>query len=50
MSGMFSGIVTVVLLLAFIAGVIWAWSGKRKKDFEQASRLPLDDDDQEKRP
>ena len=50
MSGMFSGIVTVVLLLAFIAGVIWAWSGKRRKDFEQASRLPLDDDDQEKRP
>ena len=50
MSGMFSGIVTVVLLLAFIAGVVWAWSGKRKKDFAQASRLPLDDDDQEKRP
>ncbi len=43
-AGVFNGIVTAVLLLAFLGLVAWAWSGKRKKDFEQASRLPLDDD------
>lgn len=48
-SGTFSGIVTAALLLAFVAGVLWAWSSKRKMDFEQAARLPLDDD-QEIRP
>src|SRR5690606_31334629 len=42
-SGTFSGIVTAALLLAFVAGVLWAWSSKRKMDFEQAARLPLDD-------
>ncbi|MFB9066756.1 cbb3-type cytochrome oxidase subunit 3 [Pseudofulvimonas gallinarii] len=48
-SGLFSGILTAVLLVAFVAGVLWAWSSRRRKDFEQASRLPLDGD-QEKRP
>lgn len=38
------GLVTLVLMLAFIGIVIWAWSGKRKKDFEQAARLPLEDE------
>lgn len=38
------GLVTLVLMLAFIGIVIWAWSGKRKKDFEQAARLPLGDE------
>jgi cytochrome c oxidase cbb3-type subunit 4 len=48
-SGLFSGVVTAVLLVAFVAGVLWAWSSKRKKDFDQASRLPLDED-REKNP
>jgi cytochrome c oxidase cbb3-type subunit 4 len=30
-------------MLAFVGVVIWAWSSKRKKDFEEASRLPLDE-------
>ncbi|MGD8688765.1 MAG: cbb3-type cytochrome c oxidase subunit 3 [Gammaproteobacteria bacterium] len=38
------GLLTVVLMIAFIGMVIWAWSSKRKKDFDEASRLPLDDD------
>ncbi len=36
---------TAALLLVFIGIVIWAYSGARKKDFEQASRLALDEDD-----
>ncbi len=37
------GLLTLVLMLAFVGVVIWAWSSKRKKDFEEASRLPLDE-------
>ena len=37
-------ILTIVLLVAFIGIVIWAWSGKRKKAFDEAASLPLMDD------
>lgn len=40
----FNSILTLVLFLVFIGIVIWAWSSKRKKQFEEAARLPLDDD------
>ena len=39
-----SGIVTAILLVAFIGGWLWAWSSKRKASFDAAARLPLDDD------
>ncbi len=38
------GLFTLILMIAFVAIVIWAWSGKRRKDFAEAARLPLDDD------
>ena len=38
---MVSGIVTGVLLVLFLAGWGWAWSPRRKADFENAARLPL---------
>lgn len=43
-AGDFSGIVTAVLLLAFVYGVIWLWSDRRKSMLDEASRLPLDDE------
>ena len=43
---MISGIVTAILLVCFIVGWIWAWSPKRKRDFEDAARLPLEDEEQ----
>jgi cytochrome c oxidase cbb3-type subunit 4 len=42
---MVSGIVTALLLLVFLGGWAWAWSPRRRKDFEEAARLPLDEDD-----
>lgn len=36
---------TVLLLVVFIGIVAWAWSSARKRDFEEAARLPLDDDE-----
>lgn len=39
---MVAGIVTAVLLVLFVAGWVWAWSPRRKADFDAAARLPLD--------
>jgi len=44
---LFHSIWTVALLIAFIGIVVWAWSGKRKSGFDEAARLPLDDDQRE---
>jgi cytochrome c oxidase cbb3-type subunit 4 len=41
---MISGIVTAILIIAFLAMVLWAWSDKRKDDFEHLSNLPLEED------
>lgn len=34
-----------ILFVAFIGVWIWAWSRKRKTAFDEASRLPLEEDD-----
>ncbi|MBT8140825.1 MAG: cbb3-type cytochrome c oxidase subunit 3 [Gammaproteobacteria bacterium] len=39
-----SAIILVCLFAAFIALVIWAWSSKRRPDFQAASEMPLQDD------
>ena len=38
------GLATVVLLLAFIGIWAWAWSKNRKPTFDEASRMPLEED------
>ena len=43
-TGFLHGIWTAALLAVFAAIVVWAWSGRRKRDFEEAARLPLDED------
>lgn len=40
-----SSIMTVVMMAVFIGIVLWAWSGKRRADFEAAARVPLEDDE-----
>ena len=40
---MLSGIITSILLVVFLAGWAWAWSPRRRANFEAAARLPLDD-------
>ena len=44
-SGLISGVVTALLLLAFIGGWIWAWSARRRPDFDAAAQLALEHDD-----
>jgi len=36
---------TVLAFLAFVGIIAWAWSGKRKQAYDEAARLPLEDDD-----
>lgn len=38
-------IFTVVMFVLFIGIIVWAWSAKRKRGFDEAARLPLEDDD-----
>lgn len=47
---MLSGIVTSIMLLLFLVGWAWAWSPRRKADFDAAARLVLDDDASEDGP
>jgi cytochrome c oxidase cbb3-type subunit 4 len=35
---------TVIALVVFVAVVIWAYSSRRKSEFEEASRMACDDD------
>jgi cytochrome c oxidase cbb3-type subunit IV len=44
MSPTLSGVLTVLALLAFLSVTFWAYSSKRKADFDAAARLPLEDD------
>lgn len=43
-AGTAAGVVTAILLVAFLAIVAWAYSRKRKKDFDAAARQPLERD------
>jgi cytochrome c oxidase cbb3-type subunit IV len=44
-SGTLSGIVTAVLMVLFVGVCIWAWSARRRPQFDRAARMPLEDDD-----
>ena len=35
---------TVFMMVAFIALIVWVMSGRQKKVFDEASRIPLEDD------
>ena len=37
--------ITVLAFITFLAIVAWAWSSRRRADFDAAARLPLDEED-----
>jgi len=37
-------ILTAVILFAFLGIWVWAWSSRRKSDFEASAALPLEED------
>lgn len=40
----FRGLLTAVLLFSFVGLWVWAWSSRRKADFEASAALPLEED------
>ena len=38
------GLLTAVLLFSFVGLWIWAWSSRRKPDFDASAALPLEED------
>ncbi len=40
----FQSIWTIVVMITFLGIVVWAFSGKRKSAFDEAARLPFEDD------
>lgn len=38
------GALLIAMFVGFIGMWIWAWSKKRKPDFDEAARLPLEED------
>ena len=47
--GTLSGLGTILVVVAFIAIVLWAYSGKRKKSFDEAANLPFADEPEAKK-
>jgi len=41
---MISGIVTAILLVSFLAGSLWAYSSRRRAEFDAASRMALEEE------
>ena len=39
------GVLTIILMIAFLGLVAWAWSSKRKETFDKLSQMPLEEDD-----
>ena len=43
--GTMQGIGTILAMIAFLGICWWAFSRHKKKDFDEASRLPFDDEE-----
>jgi cytochrome c oxidase cbb3-type subunit IV len=42
--GTVRGLLTAILFVAFVALVFWAYSSRRKAEFDELARMPLEDD------
>ncbi|MGI2261567.1 cbb3-type cytochrome oxidase subunit 3 [Shewanella sp. GXUN23E] len=43
--GTLQGIITIVVMLTFVGIFAWAYSGRRKKQFDEAANLVFADDE-----
>ena len=43
--GFVQGLITILLMVLFVGIVVWAYSSRQKKRFEEASMLPFAEDD-----
>jgi len=45
--GVVGSIFTVIVFVSFIGAVIWAFSSRNKKSFDEAANLPFADEEQD---
>lgn len=45
--GLLQGIWTILVMIFFLGVVVWAWSRKRKKEFDDAAMIPFREDNDE---
>jgi cytochrome c oxidase cbb3-type subunit 4 len=38
------GLITLLLMLLFVGITVWAWSSRRRKTYDKAARMPLEED------
>jgi cytochrome c oxidase cbb3-type subunit 4 len=38
------GAILIALIVGFVGVWVWAWSKKRKPEFDRAARMPLEED------
>ena len=43
-AGDWRGIFTIIMFVLLIGICLWAWSSRRKADFDEAAQLPLNDE------
>ena len=43
-SMIFHALWTLFMMAAFVALIVWVMAGKHKREFDDASRIPLEDD------
>ena len=44
-AGTWRSLFTLFMFLAFIGIILWAYSSRRKEDFDEAASLPLEDEE-----
>jgi cytochrome c oxidase cbb3-type subunit 4 len=42
--GTYHGLLTLIALVGFVAITLWAWSSRRRAEFDRAARQPLDEE------
>ena len=47
MWGNLSGVISALLILAFLGIFWWAWSGSQRRRFDEAAQLALDPEDRD---
>ncbi|MBB3191329.1 cbb3-type cytochrome oxidase subunit 3 [Halomonas cerina] len=46
-NGTVNGIIIILLIIAFTGITLWAYSRRRKRDFDEAANLPFADEDEQ---
>ncbi|TDO09821.1 MULTISPECIES: cbb3-type cytochrome oxidase subunit 3 [Halomonas] len=46
-NGTVNGVIIILLIIAFVGLTLWAYSKRRKPDFDEAANLPFADEDEQ---